>query len=136
MKYAPYFLICILVIVIDHTSKLLVHEYMMPHEEIPVLGDWFKLYYIRNAGMAFGMEFGFLYGKLFLSIFRIFATIGIGVYLFNQAKKHAHKGFLICLALILGGAVGNAIDSIFYGVLLDDNMIPGSVTPWFHSRMI
>lgn len=136
MKYAPYYLLCLFVVLIDHTSKLLVHEYMVPREEIPVFGEWFYLHYLRNAGMAFGMQFEFSYGKLFLSIFRIFATIGIGYYLYNQAKKHAHKGFLICLGLILGGAIGNAIDSIFYGVFLEGNMIPGSITPWFHGRVI
>lgn len=109
---------------------------MVPGQEIPVIGDWCKLYYLRNAGMAFGMEFEFSYGKLFLSVFRIFATIGIGYYLYTQAQKHAHKGFLVCLALILGGAIGNAVDSIFYGVLLEDNMIPNAVTPWFHGRVI
>lgn len=136
MKYARYYLICLLVVVLDHTTKLLVHFNMQLGKDIVVFDDWFRLHYLLNPGMAFGMQFDFPYGKLFLSVFRILATIGIGYYLYGQAKKNVHKGFLICLALILGGAIGNAIDSIFYGVLLENNAIIGAETPWFHGRVI
>ncbi|MGB0521485.1 MAG: lipoprotein signal peptidase [Flammeovirgaceae bacterium] len=136
MKYARYYLICLLVVVLDHTAKLLIHFNLELGEEIIVFDDWFRLHYLLNPGMAFGMQFDFAYGKLFLSLFRILATIGIGYYLYAQAKKKVHRGFLICLALILGGAIGNAIDSIFYGVLLENNAIIGAETPWFHGRVI
>ncbi len=86
--------------------------------------------------MAFGMEFDFKYGKLFLSVFRVFATLGIGYYLIREAKKGVHTGFLTCIALILGGAVGNGIDSILYGVMLEGNVIPDAPTPWFYGRVI
>lgn len=136
MKYTHYFLICFLVVVLDHAVKLLIHFNLPVGGDIVVFDDWFHLHYLQNAGMAFGMQFEFEYGKLFLSVFRIFATIGIGYYLYTQAKKQVHKGFLICLALILGGAVGNAVDSIFYGVLLEGNAIIGAPTPWFHGQVI
>ena len=137
MRYAKYYLICLLVVIIDHASKLAVHFNMRLGEEVIVFDDWFRIHYLLNPGMAFGMEFSFISnGKLVLSIFRIFATAGIGYYLYSQSRKGAHKGFLFCLALILGGAIGNAIDSIFYGVLLEGNAIIGAETPWFHGRVI
>lgn len=136
MKYAKYYLICLLIVLLDHASKLAVHFNMRLGEEVVVF-DWFRIHYLLNPGMAFGMEFTFLAnGKLFLSIFRVLATAGIGYYLYAQAKKGVHKGFLVCLALILGGAIGNAIDSIFYGVVLEGNAIIGANTPWFHGRVI
>ena len=142
-KSSKYLLIALLVIMVDQISKLLVHNYMLLGEEINVLGrmglsgDWFLLHYLLNPGMAFGFELGGVYGKMFLTAFRIIATVGIGFFLHNLAKSEkAHNGFLICLALILGGAIGNAVDSIFYGVFLEGNVMPGAPTPWFHGRVI
>jgi signal peptidase II len=130
-----YFIIALVVIVIDQASKLLVHEYMYLHQEINVIGDWFRLHYLLNPGMAFGIRWNNEFGKLALTAFRISAMIGIGYYLWKMAKKDAHSGFLVCMALILGGAVGNVIDSTFYGVLLNNHPI-GSPTPWFHGQVI
>lgn len=136
-KSGKYLLIALLVILIDQASKLLVYQYMVLNEEINVIGDWFRLHYLLNPGMAFGIELKIPYGKMFLTLFRVVATVGIGIFLHSMARSgKTHPGFLVCLALILGGAVGNAIDSIFYGVLLEGNMIPGSPTPWFHGRVI
>ncbi len=135
MKVYRFFLIALGVIIIDQTSKLLVHEYMYLHQEINVIGDWFRLHYLLNPGMAFGIRWNNEFGKLALTSFRIAAMLGIGYYLFKAARKQAHYGFLICMALILGGAVGNVIDSTFYGVLLN-NHPPGSPTPWFHGQVI
>ena len=85
--------------------------------------------------MAFGIRWNNEFGKLTLSLFRVAAMFGIGYYLLKMVKKGAHNGFLICLSLILGGAVGNVIDSAFYGVLLNNNPID-SPTPWFHGQVI
>jgi signal peptidase II len=85
--------------------------------------------------MAFGIRWKSEFGKLFLTGFRIVAMFGISWYLIKSVREGAHRGFLIALALILGGAVGNVIDSTFYGVLLN-NQLPGSVTPWFHGQVI
>jgi signal peptidase II len=135
MKIAKYFLIALVVIIIDQTSKVLVHNNMYLHEEINVIGDWFRLHYLLNPGMAFGIRWENEFGKLALTIFRIVAMFGIGYYLWRMATKHAHRGFLICLSLILGGAIGNVIDSTFYGVIFN-NSLPDSSTPWFHGQVI
>jgi len=85
--------------------------------------------------MAFGIRWESEFGKLALTIFRICAMIGISYYLIKMVQKKAHPGFLVCLALILGGAIGNVIDSTFYGVYL--NNAPQDVpTPWFHGQVI
>lgn len=103
--------------------------------EISVVGEWFKLHYILNKGMAFGMSLGSSYGKLGLTLFRLFAMVAIGILLYRLSKKNYHAGLLWCLAAILGGAIGNLIDSIFYGVFLE-NAPYESITPWFHGQVI
>ena len=103
--------------------------------EIEVFGNWFKLHYILNEGMAFGLNFGSDYGKLSLTLIRLVATILIGILLYRISKNKYHKGLLWCLTAILAGAIGNAIDSIFYGVLLD-NAPYDAATPWFHGQVI
>jgi len=135
MKVYKYFLLAILVIAIDQISKLLVHEYMYLHQEINVLGNWFRLHYLLNPGMAFGIRWNNEFGKLALTVFRIGAMVGIGYYLWRMTRRDGHPGFLWCLALILGGAVGNVVDSTFYGVLLN-NHPANATTPWFHGQVI
>lgn len=137
---AKYFLIALAVIIIDQLSKILVHKFMYIHQEITLLGYGddqfgFKLHYLLNPGMAFGIRWKNEFGKLLLTFFRIIAMFGISIYLIHSVRKKVHAGFLSSLALILGGAVGNVIDSTFYGVLLN-NQLPGSVTPWFHGQVI
>jgi signal peptidase II len=138
MKIYKYFLLAIGVILIDQVSKLLVHEYMYLHQEVTVIGNeqyGFKLHYLLNPGMAFGIRWKSEFGKLALTVFRIGAMFGIGYYLYKMARKGAHAGFLWCMALILGGAVGNVIDSTFYGVFLH-NQPADSPTAWFHGQVI
>lgn len=133
----PYLLFSILLIGIDQLSKFLVFKYMDPgfSGQILLLGNWLKLHYVLNPGMAFGMQLGHEYGKLFLTLFRLVAMIAIGWYLVRLAHSGASKGLLWALSMILAGAVGNVIDSTFYGVLLD-NAPYGSPTPWFHGQVI
>ncbi|GAA4831899.1 lipoprotein signal peptidase [Algivirga pacifica] len=131
-----FYLVTLLVILIDQGSKLLVHFNMQMHEEINVIGDWFRLHYLLNPGMAFGMQFDIEYGKVLLTIFRIIASGAIAYSIYYLLKSKAHWGLLISLALILGGALGNAIDCVFYGVMIDGNVIPNSPTPWFHGQVI
>src|SRR4028119_904752 len=137
MKYLKYYLLSLAVIIIDQAVKMLVHFNMELGSigQIPVFGDWFKLHYTLNPGMAFGLQIGSEYGKLFLSLFRLAAMVGIGVYLWVLAKKGVHEGLLWCTALILGGAIGNVIDSTFYGVFLN-NAPEGSPIAWFHGQVI
>lgn len=94
---------------------------MMSGEEVSVLGDWFLIHFTENKGMAFGFEWGGKAGKLALSIFRIIAIIGIGWYLTHLTKHRAAKGLIISVSLIFAGALGNLIDSAFYGILFNDS---------------
>lgn len=103
--------------------------------EINVIGNWFRLHYLLNPGMAFGIKWENEYGKLALTLFRLIAMVGITYYLLMLIKKGVHTGLLVSMGLILGGAVGNVIDSTFYGVLLDNAPI-GSPSPWFHGQVI
>ncbi len=132
-----YFLISLLVIIVDQVVKMIVHFNMDlgAKGQILLLGDLFKLHYLTNPGMAFGLRLDFEYGKLILTLFRIGATFAIGYYLYSLANKEASKGLLICIALILGGAIGNLTDSIFYGILLE-NAPFNAPTPWFHGQVV
>lgn len=137
MKLIHYYIISIVVILIDQGVKLLVNFTMdmgLPGE-ISIFGDWFKLHYTLNPGMAFGMELGSDYGKLVLTIFRLIAGGVIAYIISTLYKKGSPIGLMICSSLILGGAIGNVLDSIFYGVFLD-NAPFGSVSPWFHGQVI
>jgi len=132
-----YFLISFVIIVVDQIVKMLVHHNMQmgSQGQIELVGELFKLHYLTNPGMAFGMKLDFEYGKLILTVFRIGAMFAIGYYLYSLVQKQANKGLLICIALILGGAIGNLIDSVFYGVFLD-NAPFDSPTPWFHGQVV
>lgn len=136
-QIVKYFLISVLIILVDQAVKLLVYYNMDmgTKGQILIFGDWFKLHYLTNPGMAFGMKLNFEYGKLILTVFRIGAMIVIGYYLYSLIKKQANSGFLVCIALILGGAIGNLVDSIFYGIWFD-NAPYDAPTPWFHGQVI
>lgn len=136
-KYTKYFALSFAVIIIDQLVKLWVHFNMVRGAagEITVFGDWFKLHYTLNPGMAFGMELGFEYDKLVLTLFRLVAMCFIAYYLYLLARRQVHTGLLWSIGLILGGAVGNVLDSIFYGKFLGltaDN----APTPWFHGKVV
>jgi signal peptidase II len=91
-------------------------------DEFVVFKDWFILHFVENNGMAFGFEFAGEYGKMFLSIFRILAVVAIGWYLFKLAKqKEFPFGFIVSISLIFAGAIGNIIDSLFYGLIFQDS---------------
>lgn len=90
-------------------------------EEFSVFGDWFIIHFIENNGMAFGMELAGKWGKIFLSLFRIVAICGIGWYLNDLCKKKAPNGLILSIGLIFAGAMGNIIDSAFYGLIFNDS---------------
>jgi len=114
-------LVTLLVLTADQWLKIWVKTNMYLSQEFPVLGNWFYIHFTENKGMAFGMEFGGDWGKLALSLFRIFAVCGIGYYLFKVLPKDAHKGLKVSVALIFAGAIGNILDSVFYGVVFNDS---------------
>ncbi|TDQ17214.1 signal peptidase II [Algoriphagus boseongensis] len=136
-NYVKYFGIALFVILLDQAVKMLVHfqmDFGTPGQ-IPIFGDWFKLHYTTNPGMAFGMELGSEYGKMILTTFRLVAMFGIGYYLHYIIEKKNHPVYILCIAMILGGAIGNLVDSIFYGVWLD-NAPYNAPTPWFHGQVV
>ncbi len=143
MKYTKYYLLALFVIIIDQAVKLTVHETMPLGRpgEIVLLGDWLKLHYTLNNGMAFGIQLDWMYGKLTLTLFRWVAMFGIGYYIFTLIRNaKTHRGFIWCMGLILGGAIGNVVDSTFYGVFIEGNAVPLDTPPpfypWFHGRVI
>jgi signal peptidase II len=107
--------IVLAILVIDQVIKIWVKTHMMLHEQIEVL-SWFKILFIENNGMAYGMEIG---SKLVLSIFRVVAIGILGWYIAQQAKKQARWGYVICLSMIMAGAAGNIFDSMFYGLIFN-----------------
>lgn len=136
-NYLKYFGITLLVIALDQATKMWVHfemDFGTPGQ-IQVFGDWFKLHYTTNPGMAFGMELGSQYGKMILTSFRLVAMVGIGYYLYSIIKKNSHPLYTVCISLILGGAIGNLVDSVFYGIWLD-NAPYNAPTPWFHGQVV
>ena len=133
----PFFLLALLVIGIDQLSKYLVHSNhtLTSGGEILLLGRWFKLHYTTNPGMAFGVELPPPYGKLLLTAFRLAAVSGLSYYIVHLWRQRAASGFIACMSLILGGAVGNLIDSIFYGIIYHNAPV-GSPSPWFFGQVI
>ena len=120
--------VVVAVLLIDQLSKIWVKTHMELYDMYNIT-DWFKIYFVENNGMAFGIEAG---GKLFLSIFRIIAVTFIILYMRKLVKLRYKTSFISFIALILAGAVGNIIDSIFYGVLFEASY-PGhvaSLVPW------
>jgi signal peptidase II len=120
-SYILPLVVILAVLLFDQAVKFWVKLNMEISEEIPVFGDWFIIHFTENNGMAFGMEIAGEYGKLILSVFRIVAVSLIGWYLFTLPSKGASKGLLVSGALIFAGALGNIIDSVFYGVIFNDS---------------
>ncbi len=114
-------LVIVLVLLIDQTLKIWIKTNFHIGEEIRLLGNWFILHFIENNGMAYGFEFAGEYGKIALSLFRIVAVAAIGWYLFREIKKGIPTGLVVSISLILAGAIGNIIDSAFYGLIFSDS---------------
>ncbi len=114
-------IIIFLVLLIDQALKIYIKTHFFLGQEVNVAGDWFIIHFTENKGMAYGMEFDIEYGKLFLSIFRIIAVGGIGWYLWKLTRTNEDKLYITCIALIFAGAMGNIIDSAFYGMLFSDS---------------
>lgn len=114
-------ILLIALLIVDQIVKILVKTNMTINQSIPVLGDWFLIRFIENPGAAFGMELGGGSGKLLLSLFRIVAIGLLSWYMTVLFRKQAPKGILIGFTLILAGAVGNMIDSAFYGLLFSES---------------
>lgn len=135
-------IIIVCVVMIDQLLKIWVKTNFFYGEEF-VITDWFRLYFIENNGMAFGMELG---SKLLLTLFRIVAVILFIYYIYRiKDKEGFHKGYITCISLITAGALGNVIDCIFYGVIFDNPVPPFTATfmpdgggygTLFHGRVV
>ena len=106
-------LIVIAILLIDQAIKIWVKTSMMLHESIHVT-DWFYITFIENMGMAFGMQLG---SKIVLSLFRVFAISALTYYIWLEVRRKSRTGYIVCLAMVLAGALGNLIDCLFYGMV-------------------
>src|SRR5436190_20087993 len=114
-------LIIFLVLLADQAVKIWIKTHMYLGQEFHIFDHWFIIHFTENNGMAVRLEFGGSFGKLFLSLFRIILVRGIGWYLFHLIKTKAHPGMIACFSLIFAGAIGNIIDSAFYGLIFSDS---------------
>ena len=122
MSLKKAYLLVLLLLVIDQVSKIYIKTHFIIEERIKVMGqNWFQIFFIENEGMAWGVELPGDYGKLFLTLFRILAVGGIAYWLHDSVKKHGSNYLIVAIALILTGAFGNIIDSVFYGIIFDDS---------------
>jgi signal peptidase II len=138
-------IIAVAVLAIDQAVKTWIKTHLELHESIPVFGDWFSIYFTENAGMAFGLQFGGVIGKIILTVFRIALVTLIGVYISKLLKRGAPVGVVVGIALIFAGAVGNIIDSLFYGLLFSGSeggqvaaLFPagGGYAPFLQGRVV
>lgn len=142
MSLKKAYILVFLVLLVDQVSKIYIKTNFFINEEVRVF-DWFRIHFIENEGMAWGAVIPGEYGKLFLTLFRIAAVGGIGWWLWDSVRKNQSNYLITAIALILAGAVGNIIDSVFYGVIFNDSY--GQVATmfsddpygsWFHGEVV
>ena len=142
--FAKSFIVIFIVLLIDQILKIWVKLHMTIGQEIPVFGNWFKLLFVENNGMAFGwLDGGSM--KLVLSIFRILAVIALFIVLIRLSRKNTKFGVLFGISLITAGAIGNIIDSVFYGQIFSEStftqlasLFPdgGGYAGWLHGKVV
>jgi signal peptidase II len=119
------------ILVFDQIVKVVVKTHMSIGETIPVFGKWFLIHFVENKGMAFGVTWGGVAGKIALTIFRVIAVGALSFFIHKMIKKGMPIGFILALGMITAGAAGNIIDSLLYGMIFSEStyanaMIPGS----------
>ncbi len=127
--YTKPLILIFLVLLADQALKVWVKMNMFIGQEYKIFGEWFIIHFTENNGMAFGLEFGGEFGKLALSLFRVIAVAGIGYGLHYLIKHKYHRGLILNVALVFAGALGNIIDSVFYGVIYKYETL-------FHGRVV
>ena len=142
MSLKKAYLLIISILLIDQISKIYIKTNFFINEEVKVF-DWFRIHFIENEGMAWGAEIPGEYGKLILTIFRIIAVGGIAWWLWDSVRKNSSNYLIVAIALIFTGALGNIIDSVFYGVIFNDSYhqvaTAFSENPygtWFHGEVV
>ena len=145
MKGRSVALLIILILIADQTLKIFIKTHYVLGEEHNVVGNWFRLHFVENEGMAWGLKFGGGLGKILLTLFRLIAVILGTFYLRSIIQKKYHTGFIICAALIYAGAFGNLIDSMFYGLIFSSSnpftvatLFPpnGGYATFFHGQVV
>ena len=121
MKGRTIFIIIALIVLADQALKIYIKTNYYVGESHMVIGDWFQLYFIENEGMAYGWKFGGEWGKMILTLFRMGAVVFGVFYIRSLVQKKYHKGFILCVGLIFAGALGNLIDSMFYGLIFEES---------------
>jgi signal peptidase II len=137
-------LLIVLILIADQVLKIWIKTHLVIGEEIKLFGDWGLIHFIENNGMAFGMEMGGKPGKFILSIFRIIAIFGIGWFLNSIINKKANIALILAVSAIMAGAVGNIIDSAFYGMIFSESysqpaiLFPpgGGYSSFLHGRVV
>jgi len=137
-------LFIILILIVDQILKIWVKTHMQIGDEIHLFGKFGMLHFIENNGMAFGMEMGGKTGKFILSLFRIIAIFGIGWFLSSLISKKSNLGLIFAVSAIMAGAIGNLIDSAFYGIIFNESfnqaavMFPpeGGYSTFLHGRVV
>ena len=114
-------LIVFTILLLDQVLKIWIKTTFYMGESHAIFGNWFYLHFTENEGMAYGMKLGGSYGKLLLSLFRVIAVIIIGWWLYRATKKGENIMLIICISLILAGALGNILDSAFYGLIFNES---------------
>lgn len=138
-------LLILLILVIDQVSKIYIKTHFELQDGFNVLGlNWFRIYFIENEGMAWGAKIPGEYGKLFLTLFRLVAIVGIGYWLWDSVKKQTSRILTLAVSFIFAGAFGNIIDSVFYGIFFNDSLgqvasfMPeqGGYAPVFYGKVV
>lgn len=143
MSLRKAYLLIFIILFVDQVSKIYVKTNFILGEEVEVF-NWFKILFIENEGMAWGTKIPGTYGKLFLTLFRLVAVGGIGYWLWDSVqRKHSSNYLIVAIALILAGAFGNILDSVFYGVIFDDShhqvatlCSENPYGTWFHGQVV
>jgi len=121
VKSRSVILFILLILLIDQSFKFYIKTHFYLGQEVNVFGHWFRLHFVENEGMAWGWKMGGEWGKIALTLFRLIAVL-VGVFIIRGfIQKKYHSGFIMCSALIFAGALGNLIDSLFYGILFNDS---------------
>nr|WP_315163042.1 lipoprotein signal peptidase [uncultured Flavobacterium sp.] len=143
MSLRKAYLLIFIILIVDQASKIYIKTNFILGEEVEVF-KWFKILFIENEGMAWGTKIPGVYGKLFLTLFRLAAVSGIGYWLWDSVeRKHSSNYLIVSIALIFAGAFGNIIDSVFYGVIFDDShqqlatlFAENPYGTWFHGQVV
>lgn len=146
MSFKKTALVILAILFIDQVSKIYIKTHFLYYESVEVF-SWFRIQFVENKGMAWGMELPGDYGKMLLTLFRLAAIAAIAWWLWKSIRRNASTVFIVAIAMIFAGALGNIIDSVFYGVIFTESFNTGQVAvafpadgdtygTWFHGKVV